>query len=48
MGESIGEGERRREKEGREERRETKISGLYREETLEKGQPNPWAVKFRT
>jgi hypothetical protein len=28
--------------------KETKISGLYREETLEKGQPNPWAVKFRT
>jgi hypothetical protein len=37
VGESIGEGERRREKEGREERRETKISGLYREEPLVEG-----------
>ena len=26
---------------------ETKMSGLYREEPLEEGQPSPWAGKFK-
>lgn len=34
------------EREG-EERGETKMSGLYREEPLGEGQPSPWAGEFR-
>ena len=47
-----GEGERTKERdsmqrESGEEGRETKMSGLYREEPLGEGQPSPWAGKFR-
>lgn len=38
-----GEGKRNRER----ERRETKMSGLYRKELLGERKPNPWAGKVR-
>ena len=42
-----GRGYRKREGERKRESRETKMSGLYREEPLKEGPPSLWARKFR-
>lgn len=47
--EGFGEGERMGHvhAQRKKRRRETKMSGLYREEPLVEGQSNPWARKLR-